>query len=222
MQASAKLVQVYLEIGKKKTFAGAIDWPGWCRVASDEQAALQALKDYGSRYADVLRLAGIELPFPLAGADFEVVERLDGDSGTDFGAPSAIPTTDSKPVDTAELRRLQRLLDACWKTLDKAAGAAAGKELRKGPRGGGRDVEGILQHVLEAEKGYLSRIGGQAGTADVEAFRTRVLEALATSSRGEVAPQGPRGGTRWPPRYFARRAAWHILDHAWEIEDRVV
>jgi hypothetical protein len=27
----------------------------------------------------------------------------------------------------------------------------------------------------------------------------------------------PKG---WPPRYAARRIAWHALDHAWEIEDR--
>jgi hypothetical protein len=35
----------------------------------------------------------------------------------------------------------------------------------------------------------------------------------------------PNGGTPpvpkgWPPRYAARRIAWHALDHAWEIEDR--
>jgi hypothetical protein len=27
--------------------------------------------------------------------------------------------------------------------------------------------------------------------------------------------------SRWPPRYVVRRAAWHVLDHAWEIEDRI-
>ena len=29
------------------------------------------------------------------------------------------------------------------------------------------------------------------------------------------------GGARWTPRYFVRRAAWHVLDHAWELEDRL-
>ncbi len=24
----------------------------------------------------------------------------------------------------------------------------------------------------------------------------------------------------WPPRYAARRMAWHVLDHLWEIEDK--
>jgi hypothetical protein len=39
--------------------------------------------------------------------------------------------------------------------------------------------------------------------------------------RGELAERGPRGGIRWPARYYVRRAAWHVLDHAWEIEDRL-
>jgi hypothetical protein len=24
----------------------------------------------------------------------------------------------------------------------------------------------------------------------------------------------------WTARYFLRRAAWHVLDHVWEIEDK--
>jgi hypothetical protein len=31
----------------------------------------------------------------------------------------------------------------------------------------------------------------------------------------------PRSGKLWTPRYFVRRTAWHALDHAWEIEDRL-
>jgi hypothetical protein len=96
---------MYLEIGKKRAFAGATDWHGWCRSGRDEQAALQALFDYGPRYARVLQGA-----------------RLG------FHAPA----------------------------------------------------------------------------------------------KGEISPRGPRGGARWAPRYFVRRVAWHMLDHAREIEDRVV
>lgn len=28
--------KIYLEIGKKKVFAAAIDWPGWCRQGKEE------------------------------------------------------------------------------------------------------------------------------------------------------------------------------------------
>jgi hypothetical protein len=38
--------------------------------------------------------------------------------------------------------------------------------------------------------------------------------ALAAALRA-----GAPGGA-WPARYVIRRTAWHVLDHAWEIEDR--
>ena len=67
---------VYLEEGKKRTFAGALDWPGWCRQGSNEAAALAALFDYGPRYASIL--AGTRLGFvaPKALSQLVVVERL--------------------------------------------------------------------------------------------------------------------------------------------------
>ncbi len=34
---------VYLEVGPRRIFAGAIDWPGWCRSGRDEETALEAL-----------------------------------------------------------------------------------------------------------------------------------------------------------------------------------
>jgi hypothetical protein len=53
----------------------------------------------------------------------------------------------------------------------------------------------------------------------------QVLEAaiagMRASAAGEIPAVGPRGGKRWTARYFVRRAAWHVLDHAWEIEDRI-
>jgi hypothetical protein len=49
-----------------------------------------------------------------------------------------------------------------------------------------------------------------------------MLDALEASARGEIPARGPRGGRRWSPRYFVRRATWHILDHVWEIEDRML
>jgi hypothetical protein len=38
---------------------------------------------------------------------------------------------------------------------------------------------------------------------------------------GELPDFGPRGGERWPALFAIRRSAWHALDHAWEIEDRL-
>ncbi len=222
-------IDVYLEIGKKRTFAGAIDWPGWCRSGRDPASALQALLDNGPRYARALRSAKVGFTPPADVAAFRVVERLKGDATTDFGAPGIAPSSDKRPVDDAELKRLETLLQACWRAFDAAAKKAVGKELVKGPRGGGRELDKMIEHVLDADASYLSQVGGKFKlnqTADprkqLAAVRHAMLGALAASARGEVPARGPRGGVRWTARYFVRRAAWHALDHAWEIEDRVV
>jgi hypothetical protein len=142
-------------------------------------------------------------------------------------APAASPSQDKGPVDQAELLRFQALLKACWAAFDRAVAATGSHELRKGPRGGGRDLVKIIRHVLGAEAAYLGRLGwkfkeSETGDLDQELARTReaILMALASSVRSELPAQGPRGGLHWTPRYFVRRVAWHVLDHAWEVEDR--
>jgi hypothetical protein len=227
MAQSSDPIEVYLEIGKKRTFAGAIAWPGWCRAGRDEAAALQALCDAGPRYAAML--TGTPLPFrsPADVSALTVVERLDGTTTTDFGAPDVAPSDDARPVTAADLARFQAILRACWRAFDAAVRAADGTELRKGPRGGGREVAGIIGHVQGADAGYLSRLAwklespdGTDGAGELARTRAAIVQALAAAARGEVAPRGPRGGVRWSPRYFVRRVAWHVLDHTWEIEDR--
>src|SRR5689334_1648425 len=105
MSGTPNTIDVYLEIGKKRTFAGAIDWPGWCRSGRDEDMALQALVDSGPRYARALDEAGIEFKAPADRSAFTVIERLAGSQNTDFGAPDVAPSSDTQPVDAVELRR---------------------------------------------------------------------------------------------------------------------
>jgi hypothetical protein len=222
-----KSIKIYLETGRKRTIAGAVDWPGWCRIAADEPSALQALVDYGPRYAQALHPAGIQFQAPVDRSAFVVTERLAGNATTDFGAPAIMPEADRERASPAEYERFRALLMACWQALERAAQGAAGKTLRKGPRGGGRDTGQVVQHVLAAEQAYLRSMGwkikSQAEQDLPGALRETqqaVLSALAASAQGELPKQGPRGGIIWPVRYYVRRAAWHILDHAWEIEDR--
>ncbi len=229
MLQSKNEIDVYVESGSKRTFAGSMEWTGWCRSGRDERTALQTLLDYGLRYECVLRAAGIEFHAPGDLSAFAVIERLEGTSTTDFGAPDVAPPGDDRPLGEAELHRLQSLLEACWQAFDTIAREAAGKELRKGPRGGGRELGAIIQHVQEAEVGYLGRLGGKLPKLEREApgqkwerLRQEILSSLASAAKGELPAQGPRGGVRWSPRYFVRRTAWHVLDHAWEIEDRVL
>jgi hypothetical protein len=209
---------ITLESGEKKVFAGAVDWPGWCRAGKDEETAVQALLDAGPRYARVL--AGTDLGFeaPQSVSALPIVEHVEGNSGTDFGAPNVPLAGDDQPVDAAELKRLEAVLGACWAAFDTAVAQAEGKELRKGPRGGGRDVPRMVAHVQESAESYLRALGWKAGPG--QELREAILEGLAASVAGEIPAEGPRGGKRWLPRTFVRRVAWHVLDHTWELEDR--
>lgn len=224
-----KSIEVYVEVGAKRVFAGAIDWPGWCRNGRDQQSALQALLDYGPRYEHALRLARLQFSPPTDISAFKLVERLKGDITTDFGTPGKPPARDAHPMDDKDLARSQRILDACWQTFDAVVGRAKGKVLRKGPRGGGRHLAKIVEHVREAEVAYVERLGwwrfatAAAGSRQrsLEQVRRAALDGLKAAAAGEIPAHGPRGGKHWSPRYFVRRAAWHVLDHAWEIEDRM-
>jgi hypothetical protein len=218
-------LRVYLERGAKRTFAGAMDWPGWCRSGKTEGEALEALLAYATRYAKVAKAA--KVPFtPPADDKVAIVEKLKGGGGTDFGVPGEAPSQDGDPLKGKELRRQQALLKASWKAFDAAARSAKGRTLKTGPRGGGRTVAKMTGHVLEAEVAYLgmlgSRFDSKAAKADEMASVRRTATA-ALRARAEGKPVAdPRNTKRpWSPRYFIRRSAWHALDHAWEIEDRL-
>ena len=195
--------RVYLEVGGKKTFASAADWPGWSRSGKNEAAALEALAAYASRYAPVAKLARIE--FPKGATNFELVEEVAGNASTDFGVPGTPAKSESRPMSPAELERQVSLLEACWKYLDRVV-ANAPAELRKGPRGGGRDRDKMFQHVVDAEMEYGKGIGVRLKSPD----RKALLAGL----------RNPHSDGKWPVAYAIRRTAWHALDHAWEMEDR--
>ena len=215
----AEPTPVYLEHGTKKVFACSIDFPGWCRSGRDERLALEALAGYAPRYAEVAELA--EVAFP-ARPELEVVERVEGRGATDFGVPNEVPLADAEPLTAPEAARQVELLRAAWALLDRVA-LAAPAELRRGPRGGGRDRDKILDHVLGAEAAYARKLGikhpppAVGDTGAIAALRDDLAEALRRPSDG--SPPVPKG---WPPRYALSRIASHVLDHAWEMQDRSV
>ena len=215
---------IYLEIGKKKTFACAVDWLGWCRSGKSEDAALEALLDYGKCYAEVMHHAGINFQAPGSIEGFRIIAKYEGNATTDSGAPRITPAVDKCLITEEERQEYQKLLRACWQVFDEAVSYTEGKELRKGPRGGGRDLEKIVQHILEADLNYLKKQGQKIAKdqqGDLYIVRQAILETLQVAVNGEIPERGPRGGAMWSTPYFMRRVVWHILDHAWEIEDRV-
>lgn len=214
-------LRVVLEVAPKKAFASALDWPGWSRGAKTPDEALSALLAYAPRYAEVARRAKLAFHPPSTPRGVDVVEQLEGSSGTDFGVPSAPATAEREPLSGADLERSIGLLTAAWATFDAAAKRAEGTQLRLGPRGGGRQVPKIVEHVSEAEAGYVHQLGVKVRRGDPLAdLRATFVDSLRLMAAGKPFPEPNKVRKPWTARYAVRRSAWHALDHAWEIEDR--
>ncbi len=229
MSISKSSYEVYLEIGHKKVFAVALAWPGWCRFGKDEQSAIKMLVNAAPRYSKIVKHAGLEFDTPNTTSRINTIARLEGNTTTDFGAPDKELQTDWDVVYPDQMKRYKKLLNACWIEFDRAIIKAKGKELQKGPRGGGRDLSKIVDHVVSAEEGYLKILGWKTHSIKMEPIdirkdriRSEVIRGLEAAINGQLSRKGPRGGKRWSPRYFVRRLAWHVVDHAWEIEDRII
>ncbi|HKF85229.1 MAG TPA: hypothetical protein VKB30_05540 [Candidatus Limnocylindrales bacterium] len=208
-------LRLFVEETPKKVYVSALDWPGLSRGAKTEDQAVELLLAALPRYAKVARAAGER--FDPTDLDLEVTERAQGDAGTAWGIPSLVASVDREAVDAREARTLAAIVGASWAEFDAVAERAP-ESLRKGPRGGGRDRSKIVDHVNGADGGYAQAMGIKAkgdSAAQLAELRAAVLETLGTPSDGS-----PIAGRKWPPRYAARRVAWHALDHAWEIEDR--
>jgi hypothetical protein len=218
-------VKVYLEIGEKKVFAVALDWLGLARSGKTEDEALEALLTYGPRYKKAVGNAASGLKVPAETSDLEIIERLAGNKTTDFGAPAAIIDGDRQPMDDVALDAALVRLRAAWDAFASSADHARGRELGpSGPRGGGRTVEKMVEHVREADQGYTGAVGGTSKPADAPwpDVQEHFIAAVRSRNAGELPDVGPRGGQRWPALFAMRRTAWHSLDHAWEIEDRLL
>ena len=220
-------IRVFIESASHKTFCGALDWPGWCRSGRDEDTALQALLAYAPRYAEVLHTDNLSFPEVNDLSQLIVVERVPGNATTNFGASDAILASDQEAIGEQEAERFQAILRACWHKLEQVTEAAEGKELRKGPRGGGRDMQHILGHVIDSNQVYLARLAHEVQRSEQEDLLAELQtiwqtdqQAIENAIRNGLPQSGPRGGRIWTLRFFVRRVAWHVLDHAWEIEDR--
>jgi hypothetical protein len=213
-------LRVVLELAPKRSFASAIDWPGWSRGAKTADEALEALLAYAPRYAKVAKRAKVAFSPPATMRGLEIVERQKGGGGTEFGVPSSTARAESDPIPARELSRLVALLEASWAAFDAAARKAEGTALTLGPRGGGRQVPKMVEHVREAEAAYVHQLGTKAPGKEMVELRRSFVEALRLLAAGEELPAPNKVRKPWTPRYAVRRSAWHALDHAWEIEDR--
>jgi hypothetical protein len=215
-------VRIMVERGKKKrVVACAFDWPGWDRSAKTEDEALAVLESYRPRFAPVAGLAGLGDEFAEAGR-FEVVERLPGIGTTDFYGLSGVPAAaEHDAMSAAACERKIAILRATWAYCDAAASRVSA-ELRKGPRGGGRERDEIYRHVngweiydLAKKVGVQWPVETREDPSALGAYREAFVDAIRDRcARGEAMAR------TWTLQFLIRRCAWHQLDHAWEMEDR--
>jgi hypothetical protein len=217
----AESLRVILEIGKKRrVVAAATDWPGLDRWGTSEEDALEKLSAYLPRYAAVPERAGLKTAFARE-RDLEVVERTPGSSSTDFWGIAHVPSELERGVlAPPDLDRRLELLQACWAYFDDVA-ARASEELLPGPRSTGRSRDQIIRHVYANEPEQMSR------KVEVRTPREVVLttDGLVSHRRAYLEAiraynADGRPARTWPIQFLIRRTAHHLMDHAWEIEDR--
>lgn len=217
----ANQIRVTLEIGPKgkRVVAVAPDWPGLERGAKTAEAAIERLLAYVPRYAPVAKLAEMEAAFTDI-TSVDVVEQYPGTGSTDFwGVSFAFSSIDKQESTGETFERDLALLQACWAFFDNVRRRVSA-ELQRGPRGGGRDRDRIVRHVVLNEVDWAKGLGvpaaheGMLTEQEVTAHRTAFLDGLRTfHAQGKMA-------RKWPLRYLIRHTAYHNLDHAWEMEDK--
>ncbi len=214
-------IRVMLEIGPKgkKVAAVAPDWPGLERGAKTGEAAIERLQSYLPRYAQVAKLAGMDVEF-AAITTVDIVELYPGTGSTDFwGISFAFSSIDRQDISSEELERELTLMQACWAFFD-AVCLRVSAEMQKGPRGGGRDRDHIVRHTIRVEQEWAEKVGVPTPEGamlideGLQAHRDAYCNAIrAFHSEGKMA-------RTWPLRYLIRHTAYHTLDHAWEMEDK--
>jgi len=206
----------------KRAVAFALDWPGWSRGAKTAEEALETLESYRARYRPVVALAQMAREFDDAGT-LEIVEDKVGTPSTDFWAISFSPAAvETEPMDEAVLERGIALLRACWTFFDDVA-ARVSPEMRKGPRGGGRDRDRIVSHVIRVESEDFARKVGlriPEGAAVPPEARREYRDDYVAAIRAYNAGEGPERMRSWNLPFLIRHSAYHTLDHAWEMEDK--
>lgn len=209
-----------IEQGKKRAVASAFDWPGWDRGGKSEDEALAVLAMYRPRYAKVAELAGLADEFN-ATRKLKVVERIEGTGMTDFYTLSFRSAGPEKvPMRESECNRKISLLRACWTYFDGVASRVSA-ELRKGPRGGGRDRDQIVRHANVVEiTDFAKKVGVIAAedawrnADELRAYREAFCAAIRDYNARKASAR------TWTVQFVIRHSAYHMLDHAWEMEDR--
>ena len=214
---------VLIEAGTKgkKVVAYAQHWPGLERNGSRDEVALKKLASYFPRYARVAARAGFTSEFAEeSNGEFEVVESYLGSGSTEFWGISFVHSSiDHQPITAEELERQLALLQACWAEFDHF-GSTVSEELKRGPRGGGRMRDEIVRHLLATETDWAKKLGLVYDYHDVVPLEARAAyhQDFVASIRKLHAED--KTAKTWTLPFLIRHTAYHVMDHAWEMEDK--
>lgn len=205
----------------KKAVAFAVDWPGWSRGAKTPELAVKMLESYRARYRPVAVAAGMRDQFEKEGR-LKTIEDKIGTGMTDFWGISYTPAaSEREPMSADDLNSKISLLQACWTFFDSTA-ASVSAEMRKGPRGGGRDRDRIIRHTIRNEsEDFAKRVGlripeeAALTPKGLRSHRSSYVDAMRAYNAGE----GKRMRS-WNLPFLIRHSAYHVMDHAWEMEDK--
>ncbi len=124
-------------------------------------------------------------------------------------------------MDDAEIDRKFQLLHECWSFFDALA-ARVSADMRKGPRGGGRDRHQIIRHTIRTEsEDFAKRLGlriPEEGALTPKGLRD-YRETYVATMRAYNAGEGNRMRS-WNLPFLIRHSAFHTMDHAWEMQDK--
>jgi hypothetical protein len=201
--------------------AVAPDWPGLERGARTREQAIEKLRSYIPRYSKVAKLSRLGAEFEKA-KNVKVVEEYPGTPSTDFwGISFAFSSIDKRGMSDEELEHDLALMQACWAYFDDVRKRVSA-EMRKGPRGGGRDRDLIVRHIFASEQEWARMLG--LARRDSTMLTDRKFKAHREAYLGAIRDyhtQGKLAGkvAKWPLRFLIRHTAFHTMDHAWEMED---
>ena len=206
---------------EKRSVAFALDWPGWSRGAKSADLALETLEAYRERYRPIVDIAGMAREFDAAGP-LEIVEDRIGTGSTDFWGISFSPSsTEHGPMSDAESSARSR----CCAPAGRSSTASRRGSRRRcaGPRGGGRDRDRIIRHVIRNESEEFAKQVGLRNPEEsaltpegLKQHRETYVAAMRAYNAGEVE----RRMRNWTLPFLIRHSAYHTLDHAWEMEDK--
>ena len=216
-------LRVLLEVGPKgkRVVANALEWPGLERSGKTDDDAIAKLTSYRPRYAVVAERAGLGSEFKRQ-QSMDVVERYIGNTSTDYwGIGHVASESQRQTLSAPDLEKRLALMAACWAYFDDVASRVSA-DLRSSPRGGGWTRDELIRHV------HLNEPEQSTRKVEVRTGRDVMLDPDGRAAHREATMDAIRAynadgkpvGRSSSVQFLIRRITQHVMDHAWEMEDR--